>query len=283
MHEIQKDFPEEIEKELHNFEKEFKEFELEVLLTEEDDKKDVYFGIYAGAGGTDACDWVTILSRMYCRFFERMKFNYEIIEKQPGDEAGLRKIMFEVKGNYVKGMLKSEVGVHRLVRISPFNAQRKRQTSFASVDVIPIYPEKEITINPSELKIETFRAGGPGGQHVNRRESAVRITHIPTNIVVVCQSERSQHKNRETALNILIQRLKRLELSKQQQQLKEMYDSKGDIAWGHQIRSYIFHPYQLVKDHRTEYESSQLQKVLDGEIEEFIYSYLYSPYNRLKP
>lgn len=278
---MKNDFPDEIEKELLLFRKEFQDFETEVLFSEEDDKKSIYFGIYAGAGGTDACDWVTILSRMYSRFFDRMKFSYEVIERQPGDEAGFRKIMFEVHAPYARGLLKSEVGVHRLVRISPFNAQKKRQTSFASVDVIPIYKEKEVTLNPKELKIETFRAGGPGGQHVNKTESAVRITHLPTNIVVQCQSERSQHKNRETALSILIQRLKRLELSKQKQQLKEIYDSKGDIAWGHQIRSYIFQPYQLVKDHRTNYETSQLQKVLDGELESLIYSYLYSSSNTL--
>lgn len=279
---MKNDFPDEIEKELTIFEKEFKSFELDVLLPDEEDKKDIYFGIYAGAGGTDACDWVSILTRMYSRFFERMGFSYELIEKQAGDEAGFRRVMFEVKGSYVRGLLKSEIGVHRLVRISPFNAQRKRQTSFASVDVIPIYKEKEITLNLTELKIDTFRAGGPGGQHVNKTESAVRITHIPTGIVVMCQSERSQHKNRETALNILMQRLKRLELSKQEQRLKELYDSKGDIAWGHQIRSYVFHPYQLVKDHRTDYETGKLQKVIDGEIEEFIFQYLYSRYNKLQ-
>lgn len=217
---------------------------------------------------------------MYTRFFERLKFSYELIEKQSGDEAGFRRMMFEVKGSYARGLLRSEIGVHRLVRISPFNVQRKRQTSFASVDVIPIYREKDIALNLNEVKIDTFRAGGPGGQHVNKTESAIRVTHLPTGIVVMCQSERSQHKNRETALNILMQRLERLELSKQQQQLKELYDSKGDIAWGHQIRSYVFQPYQLVKDHRTDYETGKLQRVLDGELEEFIYQYLYSTYNK---
>ncbi len=279
---LKNDFPQEVESELKKWEARFKEYESKVLFTDEDDEKDVYFGLYAGAGGTDACDWVSILFKMYSRFFDKLKFNYEIIEKQPGDEAGFRKIFCEVKGKYVRGLLKSEIGVHRLVRISPFNAQRKRQTSFAAVDVIPIYKEKEITINRAELKINAFRASGPGGQHVNKTESAVRITHIPTNIVVTCQSERSQHKNKEIALNILIQKLKRLEIQKQQQKIKELYDAKGDIAWGHQIRSYIFAPYQLVKDHRTQLQESNLQKILDGELDNFIWTYLYSNYNKYK-
>ncbi|MFN7181912.1 MAG: peptide chain release factor 2 [Planctomycetota bacterium] len=279
---LKNDFREEIGNEVDRWQKNFREYELSVLFNDEDDDKDIYFGIYAGAGGTDACDWVSILLRMYLRFFEKLKFRYEILEKQPGDEAGYRRVFCEVKGRYARGILKSEIGVHRLVRISPFNAQRKRQTSFAAVDVIPIYKEKDIKINPDELEIDTFRAGGPGGQHVNKTESAVRITHLPTGIVVTCQSERSQHKNRETALNILIQKLKRMEMQKQQQQLQQLYDSKGDIAWGHQIRSYIFAPYQLVKDHRTGLEEGNLSKILDGELEDFIWTYLYSEYNKPK-
>ncbi len=244
---------------------------LESLLSGEADHLDCYFEIHAGAGGTEAQDWALMLQRLYLRWAEKHSFKTTIVDESPGEEAGIKSCTIEIKGYQAFGWLKTERGVHRLVRISPFDASGRRHTSFASIDVYPIVDSKiEIEINPSDLIIDTYRSSGAGGQHVNTTDSAVRITHKPTGVVVQCQSDRSQHRNREQAMNMLKARLYELELRKQEEKNKAIHESKTEIGWGHQIRSYVLHPYQMVKDLRTSVETGNTQAVLDGEIDRFI-------------
>ena len=245
------------------------------LLNDEYDKEDCILEIHSGAGGTEACDWVLMLSRMYQKYFDNNLFKYEILDYLDGDEAGLKSITFSVKGEYAYGFLKSEIGVHRLVRISPFDSNARRHTSFASVLVTPlINKDINIDINPNDLRVDVYRSSGKGGQGVNTTDSAVRLTHIPTNIVVTCQSERSQIQNKETALKLLKNKLYLLEKEKQEQEKNSNYKEQKNIEFGSQIRSYIMAPYQLVKDHRTNYEETDVEKVLNGKIENFIEEYL---------
>ena len=251
------------------------ELKLLTLLNNEYDNEDAIFEIHSGAGGTEACDWVLMLSRMYQRYFDNSDFKVEILDYLDGDEAGLKSITFSVKGEYAYGFLKSEIGVHRLVRISPFDSNARRHTSFASVLVTPlINKDINIEINPSDLRIDVYRSSGKGGQGVNTTDSAVRITHIPTNIVVTCQTERSQIQNKETALKLLKNKLYLLEQEKQEQEKNSNYKEQKNIEFGSQIRSYIMAPYQLVKDHRTNYEETDVEKVMNGKIEHFIEEYL---------
>ena len=265
----------ELRAEMEEAERLLEELELQTLFTDEYDSYNAVVTIHAGAGGVDAQDWAEMLLRMYMRWAERNNFDLEIVDTSFGEEAGIKSATFIVKGDFAYGFLKSERGVHRLVRISPFDAAHRRHTSFALVDVIPdIGNEIEIEIKPEDLKIDTFRASGPGGQYVNKTESAVRITHIPTGIVVECQSERSQHQNRETAMRILKAKLFALERERKEKELQALKGERKDIAWGNQIRSYVLHPYTLVKDHRTGVEVGNIQAVLDGDIDVFISSYL---------
>ena len=216
-----------------------------------------------------------MLFRMYSRYIERKSFNKMILDYQPGDEAGIKDITIEIKGDYAYGMLKAEAGIHRLVRISPFDSNSRRHTSFASVFVYPsVSDEIDIEINPNDLRIDTYRASGAGGQHVNKTDSAIRITHLPTNIVVQCQNERSQHKNKAQAMKVLKARLYQLEIEKEKEAVQELENQKKDIGWGSQIRSYVFHPYNMVKDHRTKFESSNVQNIMDGDLDNFVRAYL---------
>lgn len=249
--------------------------ELEQLMRDEQDTLNAIVSIHAGAGGTEAQDWVEMLLRMYLRWSERKGFKIEMVDLLPGEEAGIKSVTFTVEGKYAYGFLKSESGIHRLVRISPFDASGRRHTSFAAVFVYPeINDEIVIDVKSSDLRIETFRASGAGGQHVNKTSSAVRITHIPTGIVVSCQNEKSQHRNREIAMKILKSRLYERELKKRQEKFQEIHDNLDDISWGNQIRSYILQPYRLVKDHRTNVERGDVDSVLDGEIDSFIEAFL---------
>jgi peptide chain release factor 2 len=249
--------------------------ELKMMLASEQDQMNAIISVHAGAGGTEAQDWVKMLLRMYLRWAERKGFVAKIIDSLPGDEAGVKSVTFTLEGEYAYGYAKAEIGIHRLVRISPFDAGARRHTSFASVFV---YPEVEDNINievdDKELRIDTFRAGGKGGQHVNKTDSAVRITHLPTGIVVQCQNERSQHKNKSMAMKWLKSRLYDKELAEKNEKINEENKLKKDIAWGSQIRSYVLHPYKMVKDHRTNLEISNAGRVLDGDIDEFIHAYL---------
>lgn len=261
--------------ELRALEKKIEDLEVRALFNDPDDMRNAIVSINAGAGGTDAQDWVQMLLRMFLRWCEDKGMETKIIDSLPGDEAGLKSVTFTVSGPYAYGRLKAEHGIHRLVRISPFDATRRRHTSFASVSVYPeVDTDIKIEINEKDLRIDTFRASGPGGQHVNTTSSAVRIVHIPTGIVVQCQNERSQHRNKEMALKILRAQLYELEKKKLEQKKKEIHDSQKDISWGNQIRSYIFNPYKLVKDHRTNLETSDLERVMDGDIDLFINAYL---------
>jgi peptide chain release factor 2 len=265
----------EFEAELVKLQEALARVELMTLLSGKNDAKDSFFSIQAGAGGTEACDWVDMLLRMYQRWAEKKGFSTEIMDILPGEEAGVKRVTFIVKGNFAYGLLQSEAGVHRLVRISPFDSNARRHTSFAASDVVPEIDDSiEITVNEVDLRIDTFRSSGAGGQHVNRTESAIRITHLPTNTVVQCQNERSQFKNKATAMKMLKSKLYDLELEKQRAAAEKHYDAKGDIAWGNQIRSYVFMPYQMVKDLRSGYETSQISNVMDGELEPFINAYL---------
>jgi peptide chain release factor 2 len=249
--------------------------EREAKLSQPTDRDDALMTIHAGAGGTEACDWAEMLTRMFQRYCERKGFTVEMTDILMGDQAGIKSITFFVRGPFAYGLLKGEAGVHRLVRISPFDANKRRHTSFASVDVLPdIQNEVEIEIKDGDLRIDTYRAHGAGGQHINKTDSAVRITHLPTGVVVACQNQRSQIKNREKAMQVLKIRLYEREQEKQRAAMEKRYDEKGDIAWGNQIRSYVFMPYQLVKDHRTGHEYSQVEKVMDGELDAFIDAYL---------
>jgi len=265
----------EISKDLFNLEKKINEMEIQSLFKDPDDMRNAIVSINAGAGGTDAQDWVQMLLRMYLRWCEDKGFKTKIIDSLPGDEAGLKNVTFTVEGPYAYGKLKAEHGIHRLVRISPFDATRRRHTSFASVSVYPeVDTDIKIEINEKDLRIDTFRASGPGGQHVNTTSSAVRIVHIPTGIVVQCQNERSQHRNKEIALKILKAQLYELEKKKLEQKKKEIHESQKDISWGNQIRSYILNPYRLVKDHRTNVEIGDIERVMDGDLDPFINAYL---------
>jgi peptide chain release factor 2 len=250
-------------------------FEFKSLLTGVDDHNDCILTIHSGAGGTESCDWAEMLLRMYTRWMERRGFAYEELDYSPGETAGIKSATLEVKGEFAYGFLKAEVGVHRLVRISPFDANKRRHTSFASVFVIPeAEADVQIEIKDEDIRVDTFRASGAGGQHVNKTSSAIRITHIPTGIVVQCQSERSQHKNRDSAMKVLRARLYQLEREKEEARLAEFAKNKKKIEWGSQIRSYVFQPYQMVKDHRTDAETSNVQAVMDGDIDMFIEAYL---------
>ncbi len=262
---------EELKQALSEFEKDLDEAELKTLLFEEDDSRNAILSIHPGAGGTESQDWAQILLRMYLRWAESKGYKTKIIDSLPGDEAGIKSVVVRVEGDYAYGYLSQESGVHRLVRISPFDANRRRHTSFAAVFVYPeIEDDIEVEINPEDLRIDTFRASGRGGQHVNVTDSAVRITHLPTEIVVQCQNERSQHKNKALAMKVLRARLYELEKKKQQQKLEKIEDSKSDIGWGNQIRSYVLHPYKMIKDLRTKNEISDVERVLDGDINEFM-------------
>jgi peptide chain release factor 2 len=245
--------------------------ELQTLFDEEDDARNAILTIHPGAGGTESQDWAQILVRMYLRYAERRGFKTEVLDLSPGEEAGVKSATIRIEGDFVFGNLSQEIGVHRLVRISPFDANKRRHTSFAAVFVYPEVDEDiEIEVNPDELKIDTYRAGGKGGQHVNTTDSAVRITHIPTGIVVQCQNERSQHKNKATAMKVLKARLYELERRRQREKFDKLEDAKTEIAWGNQIRSYVLHPYKMVKDMRTRLETGDTDRVLDGGLDDFI-------------
>lgn len=268
-------FTEELEQNLRTFQGKLDKFELKTLLNQPHDHSNAYLSIHAGAGGTESCDWVAMLLRMYLRWMEKNGYTQDTVDIQPGEEAGIKRVVLHVKGERAYGYLCGEAGVHRLVRISPFDANQRRHTSFAAVDVLPeIEEEGEVEIREEDLKTETFRAGGAGGQHVNKTSSAVRIIHIPTGIVIQCQNERSQHQNRRTAMNMLKARLYQLKEAERMKQLSQLYDEKGEIAWGYQIRSYVLHPYNLVKDLRTGKETSNARAVLDGDIDAFLDAYL---------
>lgn len=268
-------FQSELESNLSSFRRKLEEFELLTLLSSEDDSKNAILTIHSGAGGTEACDWAAMLLRMYLRWIESRGYAYQMMDLLPGEEAGVKSAVVEVKGEYAYGYLKAESGVHRLVRISPFDANKRRHTSFASVFVYPeIEDNIEVEIKEEDLRIDTYRASGAGGQHVNKVSSAVRITHIPSNIVVQCQNERSQHKNREMALKILRSKLYQLRKEEEEKKLEKIESQKKKIEWGSQIRSYVFHPYNLVKDHRTGMETSNTQGVMDGDLDRFINAYL---------
>ena len=261
-------------------EKEIEDYKIEMLLSGEYDKNNAILTLHVGVGGTDANDWTEMLLRMYTRWCEKRGFSVETLELIQGEEAGIKSVTLSVKGEFAYGYLKAEKGIHRLVRISPYNANGKRQTSFASVEVLPeLTKNQDIEIKQDDLKIDTYRASGAGGQHVNKTESAVRITHIPTGIVVQCQNERSQISNRETAMNMLKSKLIELKERAHKEKIEDLTGELKDMGWGNQIRSYVFHPYNMVKDHRTNEETSNVQAVMDGEIDSFINSYLASDLN----
>lgn len=265
----------EIKNEKQKLEKEIESLRIETLLSGEYDKNDAIITIHSGAGGTEACDWANMLLRMYTRWAESKGYSINTIDFLPGDETGVKSVTLEIKGEYAYGYLKSEKGVHRLVRISPFDAAGKRHTSFASLEVLPVIgAEQDIEIRPEDLRVDTYRSGGAGGQYVNKTESAIRITHIPTGIVVQCQNERSQHSNRETAMKMLKSRLVELTERAHKEKIEDLTGELKDIGFGSQIRSYVFQPYTMVKDHRTNAEIGNIQAVMDGDIDEFINAYL---------
>jgi peptide chain release factor 2 len=265
----------EVRGELDHVRLEWEKLEMADILSGHHDPADAIMEINAGAGGTEACDWVTLLLRMYLRWAERKGIGAEIIDQQSGEVAGLKSVTVHFKGQYAYGYLKSEHGVHRLVRISPFDAAKRRHTSFASVDVIPEIEEaEELEINPKDLRIDTYLSGGAGGQNVQKNETAVRITHLPTNIVVACQNERSQLKNREFAMKVLKSRLAEIQRKEEQEKLAALRGDQRAIEWGNQIRSYVFQPYTMVKDHRTNEETGNIIAVMDGEVDSFLHAYL---------
>ncbi len=273
--EIDSSTQKEIDEGLIFLDESLRKLELNKMLSGEQDKADAFIEIHSGAGGTEACDWTGILARMYTRYATQRGFDCEMVDFTDGDGAGFRSVTYEVRGLFAYGFLKAESGVHRLVRISPFDANARRHTSFASVYVYPSVEEDiKIDIKTEDLRVDTYRAGGAGGQHVNKTDSAVRITHNPSGIVVQCQAERSQIQNRERAMKMLKAKLYELEMQKRQAELDKVNSEKKDIAWGSQIRNYVLQPYQLIKDVRTKYESSSVDKVLDGDIQPFIEAYL---------
>ena len=254
-----------------------KSFELKVILSEENDKMDAVLSIHPGAGGTESCDWAEMLFRMYTRWIENKGYKLKLIDYQRGEEAGLKDVTMEVIGNYAYGYLKAERGIHRLVRISPFDSGARRHTSFASVFVYPLVDDDiDVELRDEDIILETFKSSGPGGQHVNKSNTAVRLIHKPSNLVVTCQSERSQMQNRKIAERILKSKLYQKKLEELEEEKKEIEEKKSDIGWGHQIRSYVLHPYQKIKDHRTDLEIGDVKRVLDGDIDPFINSYLRS-------
>jgi peptide chain release factor 2 len=264
-----------LETDLGKLLKRCEQIELSGLLNGPDDMRSCFFSIHAGAGGTESCDWASMLLRMYSRYFERNGYAFEELDLIPGEEAGLRSVTVRVTGPFAFGKLSCETGVHRLVRISPFDSNARRHTSFTAVDVMPEFEDDiNIEIKEEDLKIDFYRASGAGGQHVNKTSSAVRLTHLPTGIVAACQNERSQHKNRAAALKMLKAKLYMIEQQKRDAELAKLYSNMGQIAWGNQIRSYVLQPYQLVKDHRTDHQTGNVAAVLDGDIEDFIESYL---------
>ena len=265
----------EIKSELKDYKKIIDDLEIKLILGRPEDEHNAIVSIHPGAGGIESQDWAQMLFRMYKRWIEKENLEFEIIDFQPGEEVGVKDVTFEVKGEFAFGLMKAEAGVHRMVRLSPFDTNNKRHTSFASVFIYPaVNDDINIEISPSDLRIDTYRASGAGGQHVNKTDSAVRITHIPSGIVSQCQNERSQHKNKNQALKILKARLYQVELEKEKEKNKKFEDKKMDIGWGSQIRSYVFHPYQMVKDHRTKEEIGNAQGVMNGNLNPFIRSYL---------
>jgi|TARA_B110000495_G_scaffold23723_1_gene16762 peptide chain release factor 2 len=267
----------EVQKELKQYHKIIDDVEMKLILGKPEDIQGAIIAIHPGAGGTESQDWAQMLYRMYTRWAEKEDYKIEVMDVQQGDEAGIKDVTFELKGDYAFGMAKAEAGVHRMVRISPFDSASRRHTSFASVFVYPAVEENiEIDINPTDLRIDTYRASGAGGQHVNKTDSAVRITHLPSGIVTQCQNERSQHKNKNHAMKILKARLYKVELEKEKDKNKDLEDQKMEIGFGSQIRSYVFHPYQMVKDHRTKEENGNTQAVMDGDLNSFIKAYLLS-------
>lgn len=264
----------ELAADLARLEEEVERLELATLLSGPHDHDDCIFSIQAGAGGTDSCDWAAMLHRMYRYAFEHMGLEAQEVDRSEGEEAGIKSVTFFVRGRYAYGLLKAEKGIHRLVRISPFDANKRRHTSFAAVDVVPDLEETQVEIAPEELRIDVFRASGAGGQHVNKSSTAVRIVHIPTGITVQCQSERSQYRNKTAAMKVLKGKLFALMEEQKKEEVAQLRGEVKDAAWGNQIRSYILHPYQMVKDHRTNLEVAQVDRVLDGHIQPFIQSYL---------
>jgi len=265
----------EVKQELERLKDSYSKLKLETLLSGPYDRNNAIMTLHAGAGGTEAQDWVQMLLRMYTRWAEDHQYEVKTLDYLDGDEAGIKSVTIQIIGENAYGYLRSEKGVHRLVRISPFDASGRRHTSFASVDVMPELDEEiEVEINPEDLKIDTYRSSGAGGQHVNKTESAVRITHIPTGIVVACQNERSQIQNRETAMKMLKAKLLELKEREQKEKIEDLKGVQMDIAWGSQIRSYVFCPYTMVKDHRTNYETGDVQAVMDGDLDKFIHAYL---------
>ena len=277
MEENDEETAQEIISEVKALSKEIDTLKIETILSGEYDRNDAILTLQTGVGGSDANDWTEMLLRMYTRWCEKKGYSLETIDYLPGDEAGVKSVTLKVKGEFAYGYLKAEKGIHRLVRISPFNANGKRQTSFASVEVLPeLTSDQDIEINPVDLRIDTYRAGGAGGQHVNKTESAVRITHIPTGIVVQCQNERSQFSNRDTAMGMLKSKLIELKERAHKEKIEDLTGELKDMGWGSQIRSYVFHPYSMVKDHRTNVETSNVNGVMDGDIDNFIIAYLNS-------
>jgi len=266
----------EVEEGLASLTASLEKMKLQVLLSGKHDQNNAFLALHAGAGGTESQDWVEMLLRMYARWAENHGYQFEVIDSLPGDEAGIKSATVLVKGSNAYGYLKAEKGVHRLVRISPFDAANRRHTSFASADVMPeVISDDEVTVKPEDIKIDTFRAGGAGGQHVNKTDSAVRITHLATGIVVQCQNERSQHSNKTSAMKVLMAKLLEQKQRREEEELAALRGVQQEIAWGSQIRSYVFHPYSLVKDHRTNTEVGNVQAVMDGYIDPFISAYLH--------
>ncbi len=262
-------------RDLDRAEADFQKLEIQSLLSGRLDRNNCYVSLHAGAGGTESCDWASMLMRMFQRYATRRGFEIEILDIQPGDEAGIKNATFAVKGLYAYGIMKCERGVHRLVRISPFDANKRRHTSFASLDVVAeLTDDINIEVAERDLRVDTYRSSGAGGQHVNKTDSAIRLTHLPTGVVVSCQAERSQHANRNKAMKMLQARLYELEQDKHRREMERFYGQKGEIAWGSQIRSYVLQPYTMVKDHRTDVETSNVDAVLDGDLDRFVDGYL---------
>ncbi|SMP68371.1 bacterial peptide chain release factor 2 (bRF-2) [Desulfonatronum zhilinae] len=273
--EPEREILEEVQRHMAVLSDKLEQAELHTLLSAPEDQHPVILEIHPGAGGTEAQDWAEMLLRMYRRWAERHQFKVQILDYLPGDEAGVKSVVLQIEGSYAYGLLKSEKGIHRLIRISPFDSSGRRHTSFASVDIYPdVGQEIEIEINEEDLRIDVFRASGPGGQHVNKTSSAIRITHLPTNIVTQCQNEKSQHRNKDAAMKMLKARLYELELRKREDEKQAQYATKDAIAWGSQIRTYTLQPYRLVKDHRTNFEMGNVEAVLDGDIDGFIRNHL---------